>query len=99
MSKKKKRTILVVDDSIPACIYIKRLLQKNGYQVLTSHDGVQGAKTALEELPDLILLDKEMPKMNGFQVARTLRAHKDTKGIPILMFSSENDTQQRIRGL
>ena len=99
MSNSKKRTILVVDDSIPACIYIKHLLQKNGYNVLTAHDGVTGTKTALEKLPDLILLDKEMPQMHGFKVSRTLRAHKDTKGIPIIMFSSENDTQEKIRGL
>ncbi len=98
MPKNKKRTILVVDDSIPSCIYIKRLLEKSDYDVLIAHDGATGAKTALEKLPDLIILDKEMPEMHGFKVSRTLRAHKDTKGIPILMFSSENDTQEKIRG-
>ncbi len=99
MTDPKNRTILVVDDSIPTCFYFKALLKKNGYQVITAHDGVSGAKAAMENLPDLILLDKEMPEMHGFQVSKTLRQHQETKGIPILMISAGDDTQERIKGL
>ena len=99
MSKSKKRTILVVDDSIPTCMVFKHRLEKDGYHVLVAHDGVSGAKSAMENLPDLILLDKEMPEMHGFKVSRTLRDHHETKGIPILMISAEDDTQEKIRGL
>ncbi|MCP4293700.1 MAG: hybrid sensor histidine kinase/response regulator [bacterium] len=99
MDKSKKPTILLVDDSILVCTKTKYLLEKRGFKVLVANDGVAGARMALEKLPDLILLDKEMPEMHGFKVSRTLRAHKDTKGIPILMFSSEDETTERIRGL
>jgi len=99
MLETKKRTILVVDDSIPTCFKFKHILVKNGYNVLLAHDGVSGAKSAMENLPDLILLDKEMPEMHGFKVSRTLRNHHETKGIPILMISAEDDIQERIRGL
>ncbi len=99
MSGSRKRTILVVDDSIPTCVAFKHRLEKNGYNVLMAHDGVSGAKSAMENLPDLILLDKEMPEMHGFKVSRTLRDHHETKGIPILMISAEDDTQEKIMGL
>jgi len=95
----KDRTILVVDDSPPTCLYLRRLLEKKGYGVVTAADGAIGARMAMELLPDLILLDKEMPGMHGFDVSRILRKHQDTRGIPILMISSETKTSEKIRGL
>ncbi len=95
----KDRTILVVDDSPPTCLYLRRLLEKKGYGVVTAADGAIGARMAMELLPDLILLDKEMPGMHGFDVSRILRKHHDTRGIPILMISSETKTSEKIRGL
>jgi signal transduction histidine kinase len=99
MTDPKDRTILVVDDSPPTCLYLKRLLEKKGYGVVTAGDGAIGARTAMEILPDLILLDKEMPGMHGFDVSRILRQHHETRGIPILMISSESKTSEKIRGL
>lgn len=99
MKETKDRIILVVDDSPPTCLYLRRLLEKKGYTVMAAHDGAIGAKLALETLPDLILLDKEMPGMHGFDVSKILRRHKDTSGIPILMISSESETSEKIRGL
>ncbi len=99
MTDPKDRTILVVDDSPPTCLYLKRLLEKKGYGVVTAADGAIGARLAMELLPDLILLDKEMPGMHGFDVSRILRKHEDTRGIPILMISSETKTSEKIRGL
>ncbi len=99
MTDPKDRTILVVDDSPPTCLYLKRLLEKKGYGVVTAADGAIGARLAMELLPDLILLDKEMPGMHGFDVSRILRKHHDTRGIPILMISSETRVAEKIRGL
>lgn len=99
MTDPKDRTILVVDDSPPTCLYLKRLLEKRGYGVVTAADGAIGARLAMELLPDLILLDKEMPGMHGFDVSRILRKHQDTRGIPILMISSETKVSEKIRGL
>ncbi|RKZ12983.1 hypothetical protein DRQ50_11135 [bacterium] len=99
MVEPRERKILVVDDSPPTCLYLKRLLEQRGYNVVVAHDGATGARMALEELPDLILLDKEMPGMHGFDVSRILRRHQDTSGVPILMISSESDISEKIRGL
>ncbi len=99
MGDPRDRTILVVDDSPPICLYLRRLLEKKGYKVMTANDGAVGARLAMEVLPDLILLDKEMPGMHGFDVSKILRRHNDTSGIPILMISSEDETSEKIRGL
>lgn len=99
MTEPSERLILVVDDSPPTCLYLKRLLERKGYRVLAAGDGAVGARMAMEHLPDLILLDKEMPGMHGFDVSRILRRHQDTSGIPILMISSESQTEEKIRGL
>jgi len=99
MKEPRDRTILVVDDSAPTCLYLRRVLEKKGFQVETANDGATGARKAMELLPDLILLDKEMPGMHGFDVSRILRQHQDTRGIPILMISSESQTSEKIRGL
>lgn len=99
MKEPQERTILVVDDSPPTCLYLRRLLEKKDYRVVTANDGLSGSRKALEILPDLILLDKEMPGMHGFDVSRILRQREDTRGIPILMISSESQTSEKIRGL
>lgn len=99
MTEPSERLILVVDDSPPTCLYLKRLLERKGYRVLAAGDGAVGARMAIEHLPDLILLDKEMPGLHGFEVSRILRRHQDTSGIPILMISSESQTEEKIRGL
>ncbi len=99
MPEPRERLILVVDDSPPTRLYLKRLLERKNYRVLVASDGAMGARMAMENLPDLILLDKEMPGMHGFDVSRILRRHHDTRSIPILMISSESETQEKIRGL
>ncbi len=99
MIKVEDRTILVVDDSAPTRMFFQRSLEMQGYRVITAEDGKTGTRLALECLPDLILLDKEMPGMDGFQVSKMLRQNQKTLGIPILMISSESDTSERIRGL
>jgi len=99
MTLKRKRTILVVDDSAPTRLYLKRLLEKEQYAVITADDGAEGARMAMEMLPDLILLDKEMPGMHGFDVCSVLRRRPDTTAIPILMISTADNAADRIRGL
>jgi signal transduction histidine kinase len=94
-----QRCILVIDDSPPTCHYLKRLLEKKGYDVVLAYDGETGIKLALELLPDMILLDKELPGMHGFAVSRLLRRYQKTSYIPILMISSESESSDRIRGL
>lgn len=99
MSEQQRRSILVIDDSSPTCQYLKRVLEKKGYDVSIAYDGESGSRMAMELLPDLILLDKELPGMHGFAVSRVLRRYQKTRYIPILMISSESESADRIRGL
>src|SRR5205823_11356796 len=82
-------TVLVVyDDPV-----IQKLLQVNfemeGYAVITASDGLEGLEMARQERPDAIVLDVMMPKMDGLEVARTLKADESTRSIPILLLSAK----------
>jgi DNA-binding response OmpR family regulator len=82
-------TVLVVDDDL----VIQKLLQVNfemeGYDVITAGDGEEGLAKAQAEHPDAIVLDVMMPKMDGLEVARRLKADDDTSGIPIILLSAK----------
>ncbi len=99
METTSRRSILVIDDSRPVCQYIKRVLEKKGYEVHLAFDGESGVRQAMELLPDLVLLDKELPGLHGFAVSRILRRYQETSFIPILMISSDNSSRERIQGL
>ena len=92
-------TVLVVDDD-PV---IQKLLQVNfemeGYDVVVAGDGEEGLAKAREELPDLVLLDVMMPKMNGLDVAAALRADRATIDIPIIMLSAKAQASDVQAGL
>ena len=82
-------TILVVDDD-PV---IQKLLAVNfemeGYRVVTAGDGVEGIERVHRDHPDLVLLDVMMPRMDGIEVVRTLKADKATAGIPVILLSAK----------
>jgi DNA-binding response OmpR family regulator len=92
-------TVLVVDDD-PV---IQKLLQVNfeleGYKVLTASDGVEGLERARAELPDAIILDIMMPRMNGLEVARALKASDDTRDIPVLLLSAKAQASDVAQGM
>lgn len=77
-------TILIVDDYPDAVDVWEVYLRAAGFEVLTAADGRQALSCALEALPDLIVMDLEMPGFSGFEVARALRARDDTRGIPLI---------------
>ncbi len=99
MESERRRSILVIDDSRPVCQYLKMVLEKRGYDVHLAFDGETGVRSAMELLPDLVLLDKELPGMHGFAVSRVLRRYQETSFIPILMISSDNISSERVLGL
>jgi DNA-binding response OmpR family regulator len=82
-------TVLLVDDD-PV---ILKLLQVNfemeGYDVITASDGIEGLEKAKSELPDIILLDIMMPKMDGLEVTRNLKSDDNLKSIPIVLLSAK----------
>ncbi len=91
-----EKTILVVDDEAPIVDILKINLKKNGYKVLEAYDGESAYRIAIEENPDLILLDVMLPKMDGFTVCRKLRERIDT---PIVMITARGEEEDKVLGL
>ncbi len=90
MSKKK---ILLVDDSSTVLLMEKMILAKNQYDVVEARDGQEGVAKALAEKPDLILMDVVMPKMDGFEAVKRLRAEAPTKSTPIIMVTTRGELE------
>jgi len=90
--------ILIIDDDPDTVRLLGILLVRMGYRTVAAASGAQGLKMALEELPDLIILDIMMPEMDGYEVARRLRHNPDTAKIPILMFTARSQTQDKVTG-
>lgn len=82
-----KRILIVEDDDFLLQMYVTKLELEN-FKVFGSINGVQGLKTAQREKPDLILLDLNLPEMDGFEVLERLKADDDTKGIPVLVLTN-----------
>lgn len=82
-----KIRILVIDDNRSIVRVVQALLQKEGFEVLTAFDGIEGLQKAQEENPDLVILDIVMPRMDGYEVAQLLQDDPDTAAIPILMLT------------
>ena len=93
------RRLLVVDDSELSRALIKRMLQRQGFTVLTACDGAEGAVTALREHPDAVVTDLEMPVMDGYQLARLLKSDPATSDIPLLILTSHGEASSRFWGL
>ncbi len=90
-------TAMVVDDSITVRKVTKRLLERNGMQVITAKDGVDAVAQLQDVIPDVMLLDIEMPRMDGFEVATHMRNEERLKGIPIIMITSRTGEKHRQR--
>src|SRR5712692_3046217 len=91
--------ILIVDDT-PANLHILQLrLAANGYEIITAADGEEAIAAARQHQPDLILLDVMMPKMDGIQVCRKLRADPSLPFTPIIMVTAKTDSRDVVAGL
>jgi diguanylate cyclase (GGDEF)-like protein len=94
-----KETILVVDDEPHIRKILAFLLEQNGFAVLTAEDGERALEVARRELPDLILLDLMMPKMDGYEVCQHLREDFQTAQIPIVIVTAKGEVREKVRGL
>src|SRR3989339_229305 len=84
------KKILIIDDEDHIVEMLALRLESLGYKVLASHDGMSGLEMARAELPDLILLDVMMPKMDGYTVCKLLKNDEAYKHIPIIMLSARS---------
>ena len=96
---KQKKTVLVVEDSPTQAAQIRALLVANGLHVLLAGDGVDGLEQATEYLPELVILDLEMPRMNGIEVAHALKADPRTSHIPLILFTRHDSPEAMSMGL
>ncbi|UCF92018.1 MAG: response regulator [Desulfobacterales bacterium] len=87
--------ILVVDDSVSIRQVVVGLLRRQGWQTRTARDGIEALEKVDESQPDLILLDVEMPKMNGYEFMRALQARPASRKIPIVMLTSRTAPKHR----
>lgn len=91
-----KRKVLIVDDEADNRDLVDQILSEK-FEVVTAADGEEGLRMARAELPDLILLDITMPKLDGISVCETLRTNEATKHIPIIMLTASSDVDHRIQ--
>jgi DNA-binding response OmpR family regulator len=88
--------VLVVEDDAEISDVLRRSLRQEGYDVRTAADGVEALEAASDFVPDVVLLDLGLPRMDGVEVCRRLRAEGD---VPILMLTARADTSDRVAGL
>jgi chemosensory pili system protein ChpA (sensor histidine kinase/response regulator) len=94
-----QRTLaLVADDSITMRKVTSRVLEAYDFEVITARDGVEATEQMQERVPDLLLLDIEMPRMDGYQVAEHVRADARLRNVPIIMITSRAGKKHRDRG-
>lgn len=91
--------VLIVDDSWTDIALVAGPLHENGYEVVTAVDGDEAIEKAVTERPNCIILDIVLPKQNGFQVCRRLRAMDACRTIPIILLSGKNTPQDRHWGI
>lgn len=100
MSRRKtNKTILVIEDSLTQALCLQTLLEQEGLSVLLAYDGQVGLQMARQSHPDAIVLDLEMPLMNGLQVCQQLQNTRDTADIPIIMLTRHDDHEAVALGL
>jgi Response regulator containing a CheY-like receiver domain and an HD-GYP domain len=88
-------TIMVVEDDADSRFMMKTLLEMKGYRVLEAESGEAAISTAEAERPGLILMDLQLPRLNGFAVARHVRQHDHLRMIPIILISGHEPVQHR----
>ena len=92
-------TVMVVDDSITVRKVTSRLLERHNMQVLTAKDGVDAITVLQDARPDVMLLDIEMPRMDGYELARHIRHTPELSDIPIIMITSRTGEKHRQRAM
>jgi twitching motility two-component system response regulator PilG len=93
-----RRLILAVDDSLTVRKIVSITLERKGYRVLTAADGMQALAKLNDQMPDLVLLDITMPRMDGYQVCKVIKQNPFTKNIPVVMLSGKDGFFDKVKG-
>lgn len=98
MPDKKAKVLIVDDDAFLSGIYATKL-ELEGFEVASARDGEEGLKLAAKDKPDLILLDVLMPKLDGFEVLKRLKADDAVKDIPVIMLTNLGQKEDIEKGM
>lgn len=98
LTNDRKEKVLVVDDSSIVRSILHNGISQQGFRIITACDGEEGLREAIQEQPDIIISDFEMPKMNGFDFCRAVKSHGDLKHIPFIMLTSRDTRGARALG-
>lgn len=93
-----KKKILIVDDEAHIVELVRVCLEDTDYEIIEAYDGQEALNKAQSEMPDLILLDVMLPKMDGYGVCKTLKSADATKGIPIVMLTAKGQEVDKVKG-
>jgi DNA-binding response OmpR family regulator len=88
--------VLIVDDEKSLLLIAQRVLQKEGFEVITASNGLEGLQQAQGKKPDIIVLDIVMPDMNGYEVCRRLQCSSATCGIPVIFLSVKGNVDEKV---
>ena len=92
------KKVLIVDDEQDIVESLKFVLESEGYECYSAFNGEDGLKSAKELMPDLIILDIMMPKMNGYKISRLLKFDSKYKNIPIIMLTARSQEEDKLIG-
>lgn len=98
MPKTITKSVLVVDDEPAVCTLLEVVLGEAGYGVERAEDGEQALEHVRESPPDVCVLDVMMPRVDGWEVLRSVRANPATADLPVVMLTAKGDPQDRLRG-
>lgn len=93
------KKILIVDDEPNIVMSLEYLFKKEGFQVFIARDGEEALETIIHNMPDLILLDVMMPKVDGYQVIKYLKARAELRNIKVIFLSAKSKTLDIAKGL
>ncbi|MGC9504957.1 response regulator transcription factor, partial [Baaleninema sp.] len=96
---KAEAKLLVIEDDATTRLLLRRILQKEGYEVALAKDGIDGLDKAIELSPSVVISDWVMPGLDGIEVCRRLRANADLSGTFLILLSSRETVADRVQGL
>lgn len=97
-SQATKQRLLIIDDSPDVTDFLSELFSES-YECIVAADGIEGLQTANRIIPDIIICDVQMPRMNGLEVVRLLKSKRETRYIPTILLSGYNTRENRLEGL
>ncbi len=93
-----RKKILLVDDSSTVILMEKMILSKEPYDLVVARDGQEGVEKAVAEQPNLILMDVMMPRLDGVEACKQLRARGETARIPVILVTTRGEAESEARG-